>query len=384
MTTTWAPAAGLSGGATLTRSDGNLTVRNSGASNSTAHARATAPVRGARVYFEARFPVVPGARYGAIGVADAALSLPSVNGNLAAGTWMLCDDGKISANGGGLVTALPSFAPGDVAMLLLDLAAGKMWIGRNGVWAGNPIAGTGWAMSGLPAEVYAKATLFTYQGNAGVLTANFGATPFAYSVPVGAVPYNAALVETPGPYCDPRPNPWPTLTNIRKDIYTVTPQPVDLPMVFSGPAGYSPPYSVVGESLPIMGCLPGDIISARWSQEFTNNVATGPEKLCECSGMLTLERVSDPATPLTIYNAGPFVDFRCMGENRGANVANNPQHHIEITWDGQTKVLVAGDYVVRARAYASPGDHITPASGTTILIHDGDLIVTRERSLAQV
>lgn len=380
-TVNWSPAAGLSGGAALALSDGNLTARNQGSSNSTVHVRASAPVSGARVYFEARFVAVPNVRYGAIGVVDAALPLPTANSNLATGTWVLCDDGKISANGAGLVSALPAFVAGDVAMVLIDLDLGKMWVGRNGVWAGNPDAGTGWAMSGLPAQVYAKATAFTYLGMAGVLTANFGATPFAYDMPVGAVAYSSAITEAPGAYADPRPTSWPTLTNIRKDTYTVTPPSVNLPMVFSGPSGYSPPYSVVGESLPMVACLPGDIITARWSQEFTNDMATGPEKLCECAGMLMLERIADPSTPLTIYNAGPSVDFRCMSENRGANVSNNPQHHIEITWDGQSLVLAAGDYVVRARAYASPGDSITPAPGSAINVHDGDLIVYRERSI---
>lgn len=182
-------------------------------------------------------------------------------------------------------------------------------------------------------------------------------------------------------YCDPRPNPWPTLTNIRKDIYTVTPPAFNLPMVFSGtPLDYSPPYVLVAESLPILACQPGDVITARWSQEFTNDMATGPEKLCECAGVLTLERLTDSTMPLAIYRAGPTIDYRCMSENRGANVANNPQHHIEITWDGQAKVLVAGDYVVRARAYATPGDNINPVPGANIYVHDGDLIVYRERS----
>ena len=69
-------------------------------------------------------------------------------------------------------------------MVALDLTAGKLWYGKDGVWmAGDPAAGTGATHTGV------SGTLFP-AGNAGAypnfnITANFGATAFAYAAPSG-------------------------------------------------------------------------------------------------------------------------------------------------------------------------------------------------------
>lgn len=205
----------------------------------------------------------------------------------------------------------------------------------------------------------------------------------AGAVSVLAMPTRAVRAEQRvalEPYAEPRPKRWPTLYAATEDTYTVTPYTVYLPMLFSGPVGHHVPYAVVAESLPMYGCEPDDIIDAEWCQEFTNNNVVGPEKLTECAGVLTLERITDTTDPIIIPKAGPYVDFRCMSENPGFNVANNPQHHLMGTWIGKTRILIAGDYVVRARAYVSPGDFIHPARGSVVTVHDGDLDVTRKRS----
>lgn len=70
----------------------------------------------------------------------------------------------------------------------LDADSGKTWFSLNGVWqaSGNPAAGTNPAFSGLTGEIYAYVSL--YRGSADPkhkVTANFGASAFAYSVPSG-------------------------------------------------------------------------------------------------------------------------------------------------------------------------------------------------------
>lgn len=380
MTANWAPTAGLSSGAAMVLTDSNLTVRNGGDSNSTVHARASAPVSGSKVYFEGRFVTVPGIRYGAIGVIDAAVPLPSVNSNLSSATWMLCDDGKFSANGGGLQPVLPAFLPGDIAMVLLDLAAGKMWVGRNGVWAGNPGSGTGWVASGLPAEVYAKATAFFYQGATGIITVNFGATPFAYSIPAGAVAYNDALVEPPGAYADPLSvpnemvNPRLLICNAVYPIERTVYDGVRGKMQNVPYASVPPPYQWMAASRPIMGCLPGDYIEAEIA------IAATWEKSVpiEWAGMFVLRRVTDEG-PFDLYNAGPTIDFRCMSENSGINLTNeNALHHFKQTWIGKTTVLLPGDYRVDWVSYVSKGPYPTDASDY-VLLHDGVMRCKRWR-----
>lgn len=54
---------------------------------------------------------------------------------------------SVRANGdkygnGVLASLLPAFVDGDVMMLAIDIAAKKLWFGRNGTWSGDPVAGT--------------------------------------------------------------------------------------------------------------------------------------------------------------------------------------------------------------------------------------------------
>src|SRR3989338_5283364 len=42
------------------------------------------------------------------------------------------------------------------AMVAIDLAAGKMWVGQGGTWfnSGNPAAGTGAVLTGIPSSAH--------------------------------------------------------------------------------------------------------------------------------------------------------------------------------------------------------------------------------------
>jgi hypothetical protein len=74
----------------------------------------------------------------------------------------------------------------------LDMDNGKLWVGTNGSFTspsgGDPAAGTNPSWSGLSGTYYPAVALY-YAGSpyngAAIVTANFGATAFQYSVPSG-------------------------------------------------------------------------------------------------------------------------------------------------------------------------------------------------------
>lgn len=174
-------------------------------------------------------------------------------------------------------------------------------------------------------------------------------------------------------YCNPRPNPWPRLISPIEDDFTRSLPTRTLTPEYSGPDNYSPPYTMLYRTL-VEGCLPGDKIIADWQQIFT---VPGPQ-IMEISGFLMLQKSNDPDTAISMYNAGPEIDFRLMCDNRGQNVTQE-MHHSILSWKGKTLINVAGDYYVSAFAYASPGDFLTPIG--IISIHDGELFIERRRSV---
>jgi hypothetical protein len=80
---------------------------------------------------------------------------------------------------------------GDIMMLAFDATNGKLFVGRNGTWfnSGNPAAGTGAVLTGIPANTY----YFGIEGG-GVANItgnmNFGQRPFRYTPPSGFVALN--------------------------------------------------------------------------------------------------------------------------------------------------------------------------------------------------
>lgn len=99
--------------------------------------------------------------------------------------------GDTRDKGGGI----GSFSPGafsvggsDIGQGVIDVASGKFWGGRNNVYDGNPVTGTGGFT--LPAgPIFAGIDLYE---NPAAAVINFGATAFTYGPPAGCVPYNAA------------------------------------------------------------------------------------------------------------------------------------------------------------------------------------------------
>jgi len=91
-------------------------------------------------------------------------------------------------NGATATTIFSAAADGDVMMVAVDLGAGKIWIGKNGVWSesGVPSTGTNAQFTNLTGNIY-----YPYVRGAGgsgatsTLNVNYGQQPFTYTPPTG-------------------------------------------------------------------------------------------------------------------------------------------------------------------------------------------------------
>jgi Concanavalin A-like lectin/glucanases superfamily len=89
---------------------------------------------------------------------------------------------------------------GDVMMVAVDLGAGKIWIGKNGVWSesGVPSTGTNAQFTNLTGSIY-----YPYVRGAGgsgatsTLNVNYGQQPFTYTPPTGFNALNTYNLPTP-------------------------------------------------------------------------------------------------------------------------------------------------------------------------------------------
>jgi hypothetical protein len=89
-------------------------------------------------------------------------------------------------HGGSASATVAKSNVGDTVMIAVDLDADKIWFGKNGSWLqGAPAAGTGATYSNVSGEVFP--TVYASAASFGGFTyaANFGAAPFAYTVPTG-------------------------------------------------------------------------------------------------------------------------------------------------------------------------------------------------------
>lgn len=167
-TTTFNPSDKAAG---VTLSGGNLVV--TGTSGSVRTIRAIASGKG---YAEVRVDN-PGAT-GAVGCANSSATITAYVGANANGIgyWTTGDVYQNSS----VIDTIGALSAGDIVNIAVDRTAGKMWLGKNGTFSGNPAAGTGGYT--LPAgDVYVMVSTST----GGQLTANFGASAFAYSPPSG-------------------------------------------------------------------------------------------------------------------------------------------------------------------------------------------------------
>jgi hypothetical protein len=74
---------------------------------------------------------------------------------------------------------------GNRYMFALDMDAGRLWVGQNGIWynSGNPATSYSPLMTGLTGTVHAGVTFYPHSLDS--FSANFGGSPFTYPVPAG-------------------------------------------------------------------------------------------------------------------------------------------------------------------------------------------------------
>jgi hypothetical protein len=189
---TWDPSNWLGDGLTL--SNGNLTVANNGTSNNIT-ARATVQITSGKWYWEVTKSASGITMCGLESIDSNALGYPQYIGGYGTtyyeSSWAIRTDNGLFQIYPQNTGTFSSFGAGDVIMIAYDADTGNVWIGKNGTWfnSGDPSAGTGYVNGTYPygAAGYPAISMW----DAGVtMTANFGASAFAYSVPSG---FNAGV-----------------------------------------------------------------------------------------------------------------------------------------------------------------------------------------------
>lgn len=97
--------------------------------------------------------------------------------------WALFSaNGQPYHNGSPVGTALGAVITGQVMQFAVDLDAGKIWVGKEGTFSGNPAAGTGERFTITPVSLYPACAL--YLANT-ILTGRFRADMFSFAPPSG-------------------------------------------------------------------------------------------------------------------------------------------------------------------------------------------------------
>ena len=195
MTTTW-NAADSGGDIALT--GGDLTAASSATYGAV---RATTTKASGKWYYE----VTVGSPFGYIGD----IGVGWDDGTGAVSGWPDCIVGYTIAGWGFGVVGQKWHGPdtaslsssvykGMVIQVALDLDAGKIWWGGDGVWfgGGDPASGSGADFTGVSGTLAPMVTLY----NPISVTANFGATAFAYAMPAGFLSFDGPPPSPPGAF----------------------------------------------------------------------------------------------------------------------------------------------------------------------------------------
>lgn len=159
---------------------GNVTLANGNRDAYLSSATQTQGVRGTlsksseTCYFEVE--VIGGANLIGVSKAGSRLDGPGFD----ADGWGLHYGGSLWHNNilGGVNGV--QFTAGDIVMVFADLSTSLLWFGKNGVWAGNPAAGTSAAFSGVTGPLFPHVLLGLISEK---VRARFSPGDFAYSPP---------------------------------------------------------------------------------------------------------------------------------------------------------------------------------------------------------
>jgi hypothetical protein len=183
----------------ITVSDGNLALTATGNTNSQ-NSQASFGISSGKWYFENTVVAQSGANqslWGFINQGTSTTTNPGSSNGIVCGC---VGSAYATMSGSTVANAIgASFTTNDVAMVAIDVDAGKLWFGKNGTWLGssspNPATGTS------PNITFTAGTPINpvWQGyeslNKGAM--NFGQRPFTYTPPSGFVALNTFNLPTP-------------------------------------------------------------------------------------------------------------------------------------------------------------------------------------------
>ena len=171
-------------------SDGNLKIANKSTSvqeNTVTSIEITTPI-----YFEHTVGVSQGAGYNIyFGVGSSSFASSYTYLGASSNGWAIgYYTGAIIKIYNNSSTTLAAITPsvGDVFMIAVDPANGKIWFGRNGTWygSGNPTTGANPAYTGLPSTLYSvNGVYYAGAANTNYYSMNYGQRPFSYTPPTG-------------------------------------------------------------------------------------------------------------------------------------------------------------------------------------------------------
>ena len=115
-----------------------------------------------------------------------------------AGGYSYLNNGQ-KCNNGTAASYGNSYTTNDVIGVAFDATTGSLYFSKNGTWqnSGDPVAGTGYAYTGLTADTYMPAISDSANTISTVASVNFGQRPFSYTPPTGFVALNTFNLPTP-------------------------------------------------------------------------------------------------------------------------------------------------------------------------------------------
>lgn len=168
--------------ADITLSGSNL-IASANAMATQGSLRATLGRSSGLYYFETRIDTA-GNAFVLVGAAKASFVVTNdYLGNTIDSVGYFGVDGTRFWNGSALAYGT-AFTAGDVIGVAINFTSGKIWFAKNNTWqnSGDPVAGTGEALSGLSGEYFPALSFFT---NTYQATGRFKTASFTYSPPTG-------------------------------------------------------------------------------------------------------------------------------------------------------------------------------------------------------
>ena len=169
--------------ANVTLSNGNLTATIGDSTNG--GVRALTALSSGKYYWEVSYGSSGFSPQLRVGIAESTYNLSASLGTAGVDSWGYnLNDGSVM-NDSNQITMCSTGAPGDVAMVALDLDNDRAWFGLNGTWcSGDPSAGTSPTITGLSATYYV-AIYSAGVGGGETATMVFSDSDFSYSRPSG-------------------------------------------------------------------------------------------------------------------------------------------------------------------------------------------------------